>query len=1121
MKLDELYLANDNADKFAISPETLQLFQGLQPNQPEAEEVEEQEEDPDQPSQLEDLGVGLVAGGQDFLDDWIDLAQGIGEFGYGALQSGISTIDPDVSITPNETLKAVFDYDLPEVAQPKTTAGQFVRDAGSLLGSIVGAGKLLKVGNVFQGTTKLARTGRFLAPGAIASAIGLEPYEARLSNILDDYPTLQNPITDLLRSDSENSITEERVLSAIESIGLDAATFGLFRLIAKPLAYVLRREWRLNKAVAEGATPEQINKINEDSIVEITEVTEKAKKTKAKPKIEESTTFSTKELTSMKEFFKNPQSIPPNDTLFNTTKFDSETTVSALEKLKEEVPKIVGRSRKALSTTAEEAMATTNNMLSDVVKPGQVVEFAQAVAKDTGKIDESIIALKLMVENFRRSLTKQAESLTHTTSPEVEAQFMNNLSQWMELVDNLKTGITGTARAVSAGRIRIGEAGGDPFKLQKMLKDEGLAGNAKAIAERLTVFDKDPSKFLKEAYNYRKTGFFDVTGEIFRGSILANVKTNVTNLLSGVSENLIYPLERYVGNLVTPGEKASFRQLMTHYKGMVSQFLPALKMARRSLYHEQNFLDPLATKIDGLPRHMITAEKMGLKDSTVVGESVNFLGKVSRMSLRLLGSEDEFFKQLAYRAKLYSESSMAGVEQGLRGRELRKFIDNQIDSAFDPNTGKALNESSVQIARQVTFTEDLARGTLPRDMQIMIGKHPILGMFIPFIRTPTNLFIRGYQRTPMSLIMNRVPFYGKKLRDIRETLIQGNPEMKALLRGRMALGTMLYGTTLAVVLDGKITGAGPANFNQKRRWIEAGNQPYSIMVGGEWIGYNRLDPLFLPFTFVANMADNIKYMPEEDADALIIYTVLAFQESIVDKAYFQGFTNLLELLTLRSYTDDIDADLWKTFSRMGASFIPAFPTQIRSMVTGDNAFKEASSFYNQVMKRINPDAVPDLYSEITGKVIEMPDGYNTGIPVVKPLNDPTMDELARLGQFLPRPSRHITDNIELDDAQFAELKRLTGTTKINGVTLKQALDAIIRSPQYQAGYDPDERLVKGYADEDRRLKQIKEIIAEYRSKARELLEQTNLDFYIEVNKERYNENKIKRGAKYSELFELD
>jgi len=1118
MKLDELYLANNALDEDTINPALLQSIRGTNSS---SEEVEEQEEDPDQPSQLEDLGVGLVAGGQDFLDDWIDLAQGIGEFGYGALQSGISTIDPDVSITPNETLKAIFDYDLPEVAQPKTTAGQFVRDAGSLLGSIVGAGKLLKVGNVFQGTTKLARTGRFLAPGAIASAIGLEPYEARLSNILDDYPSLQNPITNLLRSDSENSITEERVLSAIESIGLDAATFGLFRLIAKPLTYVLRREWRLNKAVAEGATPEQINKINEDSIVEITEVTEKAKKTKPKPKVEESTTFSTKELTTMKEFFKNPQSIPPNDTLFNTTKFDSETTASTIEKLKEEVPKIVGRSKKALSTTAEEAMATTNNMLSDVVKPGQVVEFAQAVAKDTGKIDESIIALKLMVENFRRSLTKQAESLTHTTSPEVEAQFMNNLSQWMELVDNLKTGITGTARAVSAGRIRIGEAGGDPFKLQKMLKDEGLAGNAKAIAERLTVFDKDPSKFLKEAYNYRKTGFFDVAGEVFRGSILANVKTNVTNLLSGVSENLIYPLERYVGNLVTPGEKASFRQLMTHYKGMISQFLPALKMARRSLYHEQNFLDPLATKIDGLPRHMITAEKMGLKDSTVVGESVNFLGKVSRMSLRLLGSEDEFFKQLAYRAKLYSESSMAGVEQGLRGRELRKFIDNQIDSAFDPNTGKALNESSVQIARQVTFTEDLARGTLPRDMQIMIGKHPILGMFIPFIRTPTNLFIRGYQRTPMSLIMNRVPFYGKKLRDIRETLIQGNPEMKALLRGRMALGTMLYGTTLAVVLDGKITGAGPANFNQKRRWINAGNQPYSIKVGGEWIGYNRLDPLFLPFTFVANMADNIKYMPEEDADALIIYSVLAFQESIVDKAYFQGFTNLLELMTLRSYTDDIDADMWKTFSRMGASFIPAFPTQIRSMVTGDRAFKEANSFYNQVMKRINPDAVPDLYDEITGEVIEMPSGYNTGIPIVKPKNDPTLNELARLGQFLPPLSRNISDNIELDDSQFSEWKRLMGNIKISGRTLKQTLDAIIRSPGYQAGLDPDERLVQGYADEDPRLRQIKQVISEYRNTSLDMLVQTDLDLFSKFYKERYNENQIKRGAKYSELFELD
>jgi len=1118
MKLDELYLANNALDEDTINPALLQVIRGTSSS---SEKVEEQEEDPDQPSQLEDLGVGLVAGGQDFLDDWIDLAQGIGEFGYGALQSGISTIDPDVSITPNETLKNIFDYDLPEVAQPKTTAGQFVRDAGSLLGSIVGAGKLLKVGNVFQGTTKLARTGRFLAPGAIASAIGLEPYEARLSNILDDYPTLQNPITDLLRSDSENSITEERVLSAIESIGLDAATFGLFRLIAKPLTYVLRREWRLNKAVSEGATPEQINKINEDSIVEITEVTEKAKKTKAKPKVEESTTFSTKELTTMKEFFKNPQSIPPNDTLFNTTKFDSETTASTIEKLKEEVPKIVGRSRKALSTTAEEAMATTNNMLSGVVNPGQVVEFAQAVAKDTGKIDESIIALKLMVENFRRSLTKQAEALTHTSSPQAEAQFMNNLSQWMELVDNLKTGITGTARAVSAGRIRIGEAGGDPFKLQKMLKDEGLSGNAQAIAERLTVFDKDPSKFLKEAYNYRKTGFFDVAGEVFRGSILANVKTNVTNLLSGISENVIYPMERYVGNLLTPGEKASFRQLMTHYKGMVSEFLPALKMARRSLYHEQNFLDPLATKIDGLPRHMITAEKMGMRSDTVAGTSINFLGKVSRMSLRLLGSEDEFFKQLGYRSKLYSEASMAGVEQGLRGKELRKFIDNQIDSAFDPNTGRALNEASLQAVRQITFTEDLARGTFPRNLQILIGKHPFLGMFIPFIRTPTNLFIRGYQRTPLSLIMNRVPFLGKRLREIREVMLEGNPEMKAMLRGRMALGTVLYGSALAVVLDGKVTGAGPANRNANKRWVKAGNEPYSIMVGGEWVGYNRLDPLFLPLTFMANMADNMKYMPEEDRDTLVIYGLIAFQESIQDKAYFQGVTNLLELLTLRSYSDDVDADMWKTFSRMGASFVPSFPTQIRSMVTGDRSFKEASSFYNQVMKRVNPDAVPDLYDEITGEVIEMPNGYNTGIPVVKPKNDPTLNELARLGQFLPPLSRNISDNIELDDSQFSEWKRLMGTIPINGRTLKQTLDAIIRSPGYQAGLDPDERLVQGYADEDPRLRQIKQVISEYRNTSLDMLVQTDLDLFSKFYKERYNENQIKRGAKYSELFELD
>ena len=1146
MQLTDLFISNDNKDEIGdlnspiiqeylkekginLSPPVETIVREEEPGDYQASKKvsdlpippEPQEEPESDESILEDMGTGVLAGGREAVQDVVDVGSAIAEFGYRSIDKGFRFINPDLQVAPlvDERVKEIFNWEIPEVAQPKTTAGAFTRDATEILSLVYGVGKFMKAGKILQGTSRLAGAGRFLAPGAVASTMALEPHEARLSNLLDNYPSLRNPITDLLRSDKANSITEERVLMALESIGLDAATFGLFKVIAKPIAALLRREKNIDDAISAGKSPEEVQKISDEGVVDTTKAIEQSQK--VKPSVAETVddsieagtkTFTKDELKTMKAFLKSPETLEPNKELFNTTKFDSVDTVNVIEKLKESVPQVVTRSKKSLQKTGEEAVITTNNLMGDVVSPDKILAFSAKIAKDTGKADESIIALKLMVENFRRTLSKQAEALSHTSTPQTEAQFMNTLSQWMELVDNVKTGITGTARAVSAGRIRIGQAGDDPFRLQKMLKDKGVDGDAQAIAERIRVYDNDPSKFLKEAYNYRKTGLFDVTGELFRGSILNNVKTHVTNVLSGVSENLIYPTERYVGALLTPGERASFRNLMTHYKAMLSQMLPALRMARKSLYHEQNYLDPLATKVDGLPRHMITAERMGLKDKAVAGTAIDFLGKVNRMSLRLMGSEDEFFKQLSYRSKIYADASMEGVDQGLRGKALKNHITKRIDEAFDPNTGRAIDNAGLQISRQVTFTEDLARNSLPRSLQIMVGKHPSLGLFLPFIRTPTNLFIRAYQRTPMSLALNRLPYFRK----FRDELLNADPQMKALLRGRMALGTVLYGSALAVVLDGKITGAGPANYKANKRWREAGNQPYSIRIGDSWYGYNRLDPLFLPLAFVANIADNLHYMNEEQRDQMVMYSIIGFTETIQDKAYFQGIANLLEILTMDQKTDSLTMEPSRVAIKMATSFIPSSYMQIRSMITGDRAFKEASSFYNQVMKKINPDVVPDKYDEITGELVEMPGYYNTGIPVVKIFNDPTRNELKRLGEFISRPTRWLTDKTKLDDRTFAELQRLTGTLphpNYGYQTLKQALDTLINSPDYQAGLNPDDRLIEGYADDDPRLISVRDIINDYRKLAETVLLQLpeNDELEQKVMLEKYNEERVRQG----------
>ncbi|WP_230175456.1 hypothetical protein, partial [Rhizobium sp. CECT 9324] len=67
--------------------------------------------------------------------------------------------------------------------------------------------------------------------GALASTVVLDPHEERLSDIIEEFPTLQNPVTDYLASDPEDSTAEGRFKNAIESIGLDFALVGAVKVV--------------------------------------------------------------------------------------------------------------------------------------------------------------------------------------------------------------------------------------------------------------------------------------------------------------------------------------------------------------------------------------------------------------------------------------------------------------------------------------------------------------------------------------------------------------------------------------------------------------------------------------------------------------------------------------------------------------------------------------------------------------------------------------------------------------------------------------------------------------------------------------------------------------------------
>ena len=82
----------------------------------------------------------------------------------------------------------------------------------------------------------------------------------------------------------------------------------------------------------------------------------------------------------------------------------------------------------------------------------------------------------------------------------------------------------------------------------------------------------------------------------------------------------------------------------------------SLAMAKTAFKQEQNILDPLAKVADLADYNRISAGAMGIRKDSKMGGLFDNLGKGVRISLRTLGAEDEFIKQMNYRSFLFQKA---------------------------------------------------------------------------------------------------------------------------------------------------------------------------------------------------------------------------------------------------------------------------------------------------------------------------------------------------------------------------------------------------------------------------------------------------------------------------------
>ena len=203
----------------------------------------------------------------------------------------------------------------------------------------------------------------------------------------------------------------------------------------------------------------------------------------------------------------------------------------------------------------------------------------------------------------------------------------------------------------------------------------------------------------------------------------------------------------------------------------------AFTVAKHSLKTGENYLDDV-TKLDMDYKKAIKG-KFGLDTA----------GEVVRTPSRFLGAEDEFFKQMNYRAKMYASAMQ--IARGIykagkykNAKEMAEDVENIFNKGFDENgvmvngvnTGRGLDDYALDYAQINTFTKSLddkikfydhktnkyskeARSKYGAKVQDFVNDAPILRQFIPFIRTPVNIMREVWKRTPLFNMAQRAVSY--------------------------------------------------------------------------------------------------------------------------------------------------------------------------------------------------------------------------------------------------------------------------------------------------------------------------------------------------------------------------
>jgi hypothetical protein len=379
-------------------------------------------------------------------------------------------------------------------------------------------------------------------------------------------------------------------------------------------------------------------------------------------------------------------------------------------------------------------------------------------------------------------------------------------------------------------------------------------------------------------------------------------------------------------------------------------------------------------------------------------------------------AEDEFFKAIGYRMelnalatreseKMYKSLVESGVTPDNAARQAADFMANMLANPTDD-----IRDAAMGSARTVTFTRELE--TALQGMQ-RAAQNPLIKMFVPFFKTPMNIFLEAITRTP-GLNFGSPRFWG----DFNAGGIRRDQAIARVTLG----GAMIYSVS-AGVFEGRITGYGPMRMEDKKALEGTGWQQFSFVFNTKdvdpellakfeklttvsrgpdkvYISYAGLEPIGTLLGIGATSGEYAQMTPGgEDLDKMMMGGALGVYQYLSEQPMLQGFNDIQKVFT--SGAKDGPTILY--------DFINAASKQVSQFAIGGSPAGAHSSLVAAVERIVDPtksNTMPAEMSTKTGVIEPAVRGFYSAVQYYKSRNPLTSDSL-------PRALDPITGEVEM------------------------------------------------------------------------------------------------------------